>query len=65
MEAALAVLRRRYPDAQRRQDLIRLAYWSPGRFNLAGAALRLHVSRETAGNWSRAFLELVDAFLGQ
>jgi len=51
-----------YPrDWQTRLELIRLLYWIPDRLTLAGAAMRVPCSWETAQRWNAAFLQLVDA----
>jgi len=59
---ALQCTMAQYPrDWQAHLELIRLLYWGPDRLSLAGAAMRVPCSWETAQQWHAAFLSLVDA----
>lgn len=52
----------RYRNGTLRVRLIDMVYWERA-CSLEGAAIRLHVSIDTAKKWHTAFIELVDAYL--
>ena len=58
---ALNTLKRRYRNSDIRFRLIELCYWQKT-FTIVGAATVLHISMETAREWDRTLVSLVDAY---
>ena len=51
----------RYRNADDRYMVIDLVYWRRSH-TIEGAALKVHISPERAGEWDRDFIGLVDAY---
>lgn len=52
---------RRYRNGDLRLRLVDLCYWKDTH-TVEGAALVIHISTDTAHDWDREFVELVDAY---
>lgn len=52
----------RLPDGVLRMKLIDLMYWTPVRYNLHGAALRIPCSARTASTWHTNFIRSVGMY---
>lgn len=61
VRTALRVLERQNKNADLRYQLIDIVYWRRTH-SVEGAAMRIHVSQDTAREWDQEFIKLVDAF---
>lgn len=61
VRTALRVLERQNKNADLRYQLIDIVYWRRTH-SVEGAAMRIHISQDTAREWDQEFIKLVDAF---
>ena len=61
VRTALRVIERQNKNADLRYKLIDIVYWKRSH-SVEGAAMKIHVSQDTAREWDQELIKLVDAF---